>query len=156
MSRVQNGEVSLMAASSLDQGLLRPLLPAVRLSAKAILDDGVLDGEIIGPALRSDTTREAVHTLAALSASEDAALSALMADLGPHVGDALARARDGEQRPLVRGLRRRPAGSRRQAAHSVRQRWPHGPGAPRRPWPGHPLRQPAPRSPARRGRSPRA
>lgn len=95
MSRVQNGEVSLMAASSLDQGLVRPLLPALRMSARAILDDGAVDGEILGPALRSDTTREAAHTLAALASSEDPALSALMADLGPHLGDALARARDG-------------------------------------------------------------
>jgi hypothetical protein len=88
--------VPLNSQSSLDGGLLLPALPVVGLVAGSVLDEGLAPLAPVASALRSDTTRRLLWTLASIGASSDATLSRVAEDWPDHVSDTLARVADGD------------------------------------------------------------
>lgn len=85
------GQVMLSAGSSLDRGVVRPLLPALGHAAGELLDSDPEALALASAALRSDFTVDAAHTLRVLAATP--AHADLVGDLPAHVGDAIARTR---------------------------------------------------------------
>ncbi|MCB9765159.1 MAG: hypothetical protein H6739_35625 [Alphaproteobacteria bacterium] len=93
-TRLANGEVNLQPGSSLDNGVVRPLLPGLRRAATATLDDDLLVNDLLADALESPLAVDALHTVAALSTTDDAGLRATLDDLPRDVADAIERSRD--------------------------------------------------------------
>ncbi len=87
----QLDELDLAAASSLEGGLVRPLLPALHHVAGATLDDDLEALEPLGQALVDRRLLRAVHSAAALS--RDPTWGDTVRDLPEHLGDAIERAR---------------------------------------------------------------
>lgn len=85
--RVVAGDVSLQAGSSLDAGLLRPLLPGVRDAAAVVLDGDLKAATLLGEVLSSETLVSAAHTASAMT--ESSSTSAVLEDLPLHLGQAL-------------------------------------------------------------------
>ena len=80
-------EVDLRAGSSLDRGLVRPLLPALRFSAEAIVDNDLEPTTVLGEALVSEHVASATERFAEL------AEAGLFDDVPADLGDAIERSR---------------------------------------------------------------
>ena len=89
IATLQSGAVDLRAGSALDRGVLRPLLPALRASATAALDNDMEPLRVVADVLDSPRTDSAVHSLAALSTHHPG-----VNDVPAHLGDAIERSRD--------------------------------------------------------------
>lgn len=92
--QLRSGTVSLQPASSLDAGVIRPLLPAVRSMAGVALDDQAALDALVDDALDSAALLPLVHTAAALGQPKDAQLDQTLEQLPAHLGEAIERARD--------------------------------------------------------------
>ncbi len=88
------GEIDLAAASSLDRGLVRPLLTVLHHVAGATLDDDLEALELLGQALADRRLLRAIHSASALS--RDATWGETVHELPEHLGDAIERARSAE------------------------------------------------------------
>ena len=91
---VEGGAVDLDAPSSLEGGLVVPLLPPLQDAARAILADGSAIPELLGDALTSPYTRDALCTLVGIARSSDPAIGPLAQTTMQALGEAIALSRD--------------------------------------------------------------
>ncbi len=77
----------LNTGAALDQGLIRPLLPAMRAGAAAVLDDDLRALELTSAMLDSELTLSLLHTTAAWA--EEPSLESLVADVPRKLGAAI-------------------------------------------------------------------
>ncbi len=81
----------LNSQTSLDNGLLVPLLPTLGGVAGAVLDDDLAPLGPVADALRSDTARRAAWTLASIGTSSDPTLAGFEQNGAANTGDFIAR-----------------------------------------------------------------
>lgn len=91
--RVASGAVDLNAASALDRGLVRPLLPVLGTFAASELSSDREGLRLLAEVTASLTFRSLVHGLLALTRSPDPAVAQGFAALPAHLGEALHAAR---------------------------------------------------------------
>jgi len=88
--------VPLNSQASLDSGLLVPALPVVAVVAGSLLDEDLAPLSPVADALRSETTRRAIWTLASVGASSDPTLARVAEAWPDHLADAITRMADSE------------------------------------------------------------
>lgn len=76
-------------ASTLDRGLVTPLIPVVADAADAVRVDGPAIPRLVADALVSPTTDDALCTLQAIATTDDPAVQAVTATVLPHLGAAI-------------------------------------------------------------------
>lgn len=88
--------VPLNSQTSLDDGLLVPLLPTLGRVSGTLLDEDLAPLAPLADAVRADETKRLLWTLASIGVSTDPTLADLDAGWAPHLADALGRMADGD------------------------------------------------------------
>jgi len=91
---VAGGGVQLASESALEDGVITPMLPAVREAAAALQDDDGAALDLLADALESEDLDDGVCTLVGLASSDDDDVADLREHLLPDLGAAIELSRD--------------------------------------------------------------
>ncbi|MEE2751416.1 MAG: hypothetical protein VX519_08290 [Myxococcota bacterium] len=102
---LQAGDIDLAAESSLDNGLIRPMLPVMSSAATAVLNENLKSVEFLQEAMASERIGVMAHSIAGLLESDDDEVTSLLEELPSDLANALEQARNAtnDRTPLASG-----------------------------------------------------